>query len=116
MSIDVKALDVGTIITVVGSIAVAAITSFSAYLVGKKKAQTDVQTTLNSGFEILIRELQEERVDLTKTIKEQDEKIGLLEGRVFSLRIQVISLQNRLRDHGIPPPPPQIDFDAIEER
>ncbi len=114
MSIEPKSLDVGTMTTVVGSIMAATITSVSAYLIGKKKAQTDVQTTLNSGFEILIRELQEERGDLTKTIKSQNEKIDMLEGRIFSLKVRIIALENMLRAHGISIPA-QEEFGPIKE-
>jgi cell shape-determining protein MreC len=50
----------GQTITVVSSIVVAVLTSATTLLLGRKKATTDIQQVVNSGFEILIKSLRED--------------------------------------------------------
>lgn len=59
-----------TVVTSISAVLVALITGALTILGGRKKARADVQVSLNSGFEILVGELQEERAQLIEVARE----------------------------------------------
>jgi uncharacterized protein YlxW (UPF0749 family) len=100
---------------VIGAVAtpvVAILAALFTYLGVRSKSKTDVQTSLNQGFNSLIEELQEERKLLTderKTlvalVSEQDRKIMTLEKRVERLLAVTMSFHNFIVNEGLVPPP-----------
>lgn len=89
-----KSFDPGIVITAIGGIGTAFIAGIFAILSGRKKAKSDVQGTLNSSFQILIGELQEERTELRRILKEQGQQIAFLQRRAEVF-------EKALRDNGI---------------
>src|SRR5437879_941253 len=76
--------------TVIAALGGAIITAIVTLLVARGRARIDVQAALNTGFQALVTELQEERGELTRVIKEQSETIEDLERKVLSVRQDVL--------------------------
>jgi hypothetical protein len=100
---------------IIGAVAtpiVAVLAALFTYLGVRSKAKTDVQQSLNLGFNSLIEELQEERKLLTEErkslsllVSDQDKKIMVLQRRVDRLLSVTISFHNFIIAEGLVPPP-----------
>ncbi|MDP4024472.1 hypothetical protein Q8W71_17745 [Methylobacterium sp. NEAU 140] len=106
---------VTTAITVFGSI----VASFLTWLATRPKTRAEVgaaeaqtQLTSLSGFQLLIRELQQERVHLAEVIEKQAGQIERQSGEIQALRAEVAAVREDLDDvlarwrRGEPAPPP----------
>jgi hypothetical protein len=93
-----------TALTVTGTVVAALIAGIVSFTIARPKTKVDVQTAINAGFTTLITELQEERVELLKIIREQTEQIKILSSRVSVLDRHVTVLNDMLRAAGLSPP------------
>lgn len=105
----------GPVLTAVSTVIVAFITGILTYLGVRAKARTDVQSSLNTGFQSLISELQEERQFLSEQRDELQEHVKHLDQQVIELRVRVERLlqltttfHNFIVQNDLIPPP----FDA----
>ncbi|WP_407523688.1 hypothetical protein [Methylobacterium oryzisoli] len=104
-------LDPVALLTAAGPILIAFVTGWFAWVAGKKKASTEAQVAITSGFEVLIRKLQEERTELTKIIDRQAtaldrqaDKIDGLEAEVRGLQRHIDRLEKAMRDANVDVP------------
>jgi len=111
-------MEMGTL-TIVGSVVAAFLTGLFTFLGIRSKTKTNVQATLNSGFNSLIQELQEERRELQTERNEiqrkydemremvlmQDKEIMDLTARVERLLKITTSFHNFIVNAGLVPPP-----------
>jgi hypothetical protein len=74
---------------------VATISGILTIIGGRKKAKADVQSSLNAGFEILVRELQKERTELMQIIKRQAETVEKFEQERRELHAAIARMQRR---------------------
>ena len=97
------------LITAASAVLVALVTGVLTVWAGRRKAQSDVQASLNSGFQILVSELQQERTELTRIIADQAQRITALEAEVNRLRAEMRRSERFLAERGIslPAPPNQ---------
>jgi hypothetical protein len=94
-----------TLWTTAATIAVAIISGVFMYYAGRPKARADVQATLNDGFNKLITDLQDERNHMRAVVKEQGDRITVLEGDLRNGRQEIDSLQRFITECGLTPPP-----------
>lgn len=89
-------MDYAPLITATTTILVAILGGVFALLQGRKKASADAQSSIASGFQLLVKNLQEERVELTKVIdKQATENVGL-KAEVSALTKTVHSLERKV--------------------
>lgn len=93
----VKPIDPGPVITAALGLLVTGAGVFFTFLISKKKAKSDVQTTLNDGFTKLIDEFQEERIEMRKQIREMQTELAEATRRIREL-------ETVMREHDIPIP------------
>ena len=91
--------------TAVATIAVAIVSGIFMFYAGRPKARSDVQATLNDGFNKLITDLQDERNHMRTVMKEQGDRITALEGDLRNSRQEIDSLQRFIVERGLTPPP-----------
>jgi hypothetical protein len=86
------------VVAAISAVLVALVTGVLAIIGGRKKASSDVQVSINAGFETLIHELREERKELMAIIKQQAVTIeGLeIENHNYKQRIRVLERRSRL--------------------
>ena len=101
----------GALLTAVTTVIVAVITGILTYLGVRTKSRTDVQTSLNTGFQSLVSELQEEREFLSKQRDDLQDNIADLDKQVLELRVRVDRLlrvttmfHNFIVQNGLVPP------------
>lgn len=106
----------GTIATVVGAVLTAFFTGLFTFLGVRRKGKTDVQQSLNIGFETLIKELQEERTflreertELRAMIAAQAREVNELEERVRRLILMTTTYHNFIVAAGLVPPEIEVE-------
>lgn len=105
--IDLANLDFTALLTITGPILIALIGGYVTVQQAKKKAKSDVQTVLNEGFTILLKQHQEERTNLMSIIERQGTEIAEQTKEILSLKTQirrlmrhVIKLEKTITDVG----------------
>ena len=100
------------ILTAAVPVLVAFVSGHFAWVAGKKKASTEAQAAINSGFQVLVANLQAERTELRKIVDKQEAaldraaaKIEGLEDEVRSLTKHIDRLESALRTAGLDIPP-----------
>lgn len=98
------ATSAATVLTVAGTVAVSIITGIVTVWVGRRKEKTDVQSTINSGFTLLITEMQEERDALKKTVEAQGKELERMRGELRQAMQRIESLERFISRAGLTPP------------
>lgn len=94
--------------TVAGTVLVAFLGCVGTWIVAKTKGRTDAQTTINSGFQFLIDQLQEERtafaadiLRLHEVLNTTNRDIETLNRKIRRLTLHIYSLERLLRQNNI---------------
>ncbi len=108
---DFSKIDPMAVLTAAGPILVALFGGWATYVIGKKKASSDAQAAVQQGFQMLVTQLQDERVKLTAVvdrqtgiIEKQDAKIVGLELGMRDLVRHVLRLETMIIKLGGEPP------------
>lgn len=97
-------------LTVLGPVLIALITGWFSWRAGAQKASQDAAGSIQSGFQMLVGKLQEERAELVKMVDKQAAENVALRYEVSTLTKTVSSLEKKIDDiirrwkRGEPPP------------